>query len=210
MGHNKGRKPITIYSITALIVLITGGSLTIVGSFLHIDNWVKSGQEFRIGVAEQANLPAGEHVVFYQSHSSLPSDIRAIILLISDPNMERVIPQAVEINPDESYGPRTILPTNDIHGRMLWKFTAQADGWYTFRVENYHTDQDPENDRFVIGKSPPSFRTLKKRNNMVRIAGGSLTGAIFIGLYIMHGIALGRRKKTGGSTSAFVDYTPDL
>jgi hypothetical protein len=202
--HRK-KRPITIYSVSALLVLLIGGGITVVGSILHLDRWMESGDAVPVGRPGQVNLPSGECVVFFESTLALPSIRDAIDLIVTDPAGEYVDANWIEIDPEEDYAPRTFLAFTSRQGRPLWRFNAPVEGLYTLRVTNMHDDQDPEGDRIVVGKSPPSFKQAQQLNNTLKFGGLSVTGALFVLGYLMHLITLNRQARAAGAEDEPVD-----
>ena len=192
---SRSKQPITIYSILALVLIVVGGGGVLLYSFIALDNWMASGEKFKVGVNGQIEFAEpGEEVVFYESPKVLPGDPYMITLLMSDPNGDRVVSERYPFDDAEDYAPRTILARTNVLGRPLWKVNIPTAGTYTFRVDNNHEDQDPDLDRIVFGKNPQSFKAMQGRTTMLKLGLLGLVGIGAVGLYIMHGITLRKEK----------------
>lgn len=197
------KRPITIFSILALIVLVVGGGLTVLVSFARIDNWMKSGERFAVGVESAIEfIEPGEQVIFFETRlPELPAHSGAINFHLIDGPRNDLRFEWIEPDAQESYAPRRVLPTTKVSGRPLWRVTVTEPGLYTFRVDNYHLEQDPENDRIVFGKNPQSFREVTKSANQIKFGGLAFTGVLFVTLYVLHAVVLSRRAKAGKSST---------
>jgi len=191
------KRPITIYSILALVVLVAGGGATLAFSFLSIDNWIDEGDPYPIGRLNTMELPEGRVVFFFESPEIVPGNPDGVQIYIRRPDGEPLSSERIEdvpISEAESYGPRPFLPRRRVFGRPLWAVDVPASGVYEVRVTNNLEEQNMREDRIVVGKTPQSFAAMKKRNDQLKIAGLSITGAVFVLLYIMHGVSLSRRE----------------
>ncbi|MCL4211477.1 MAG: hypothetical protein HRU76_08550 [Phycisphaeraceae bacterium] len=202
------RRPITIFSVLALLVLMVGGAGVLIFSNLRLDGWMRAGVKVPLGQPYTVDLAAGDHVVFYESPlDTLPPDGRHVHLFVLDANGERVRAHHRSVGQDdpENYGPRTLFPTTRVYGRPLWDVRIPADGTYTVRVENDFEEQDAAADRVVFDKpAPQSFRAFSESNRRLTLTLVLAIGAVVVVLYIMHGVTLSRRAQVKAGAPALV------
>lgn len=193
-----GRRPITIFSVLALLVIVVGGSGVLIFSNLRLDGWMRAGSKVPLGQQYTVELAAGDHVVFYESPlDTLPPDGRHVHLFVMDANGDRVrtIHRIIDQNDPENYGPRRLFPTTRHYGRPLWDLNIPVAGTFTVRVENDFEEQDA-GDRVVFNKPhPQSFREFNESNRRLTLTLVVALGAIVVGLYIAHGMTLSRRAQ---------------
>ncbi len=190
------RKPITIWSILALVVLMGLGGFTVFASWYSVRMWVDSGEKFIIEptgrVRDQVFLTTGEHIVFYESVEALPTDYMMYIAAAESP--ETPTQKKVLFN-DDPFVQNNKFEHGGVQGKPVCRITAPSDGWYEFTFHNSNMDMDP-NDRIVFGKSPQTLESAIQRRTFISIGGLSVTGVLFIGLYLMHAVTLSKRKQT--------------
>ena len=196
-------RPITVFNILALAALVVGGGMTLVLSFAHIDLWIKSGENWEVGKTQKVTLQPGELVIFFQSPGPLPANHDGVSLHVRDEQGQRLVTEPMLIIPEETYAPRPFLAFTKYAGRPLWKVQIPAAGTYSIFVQNDLEDETrtTEEERVFVGKNPQSFAQVHETNNLIKIAGLSLTGALFVGFYFLHGIALARRNRAAQQES---------
>lgn len=194
------RKPITVWSVLALIVLVGLGGLTVLASWYSVRLWVQGGEKFVIEpsgrVRDQVYLSAGQHVVFYESFEALPTDYMMYIGPAEAP--ETAIPKNVIFN-DDPFVQQNKFEHGGVQGKPVCTIEAPTEGWYEFTFYNSNTELDP-NDRIVFGKSPATLEAALQRRTLISIGGLSVTGVLFIGLYLLHGLTLARRNAASATT----------
>ena len=174
-------------------MLVVGTLLTVGLSQLWIMHWSKSGVAFPIGVPGTLEVDGtpGAVLVYYESPHSVPAGHCA--LYVRNPYAERL---PIRI-PREDHSYRVSL--TGWTGRALWELDLDEPGSYEFRCTNanFKSDEDvPTADRVVFFKEPQSLTVVRGRQKLLKIVGGTVTVAIAIGLYVMHGLALRRMPET--------------
>ena len=67
-----GQRPITKWSVLALIVIVIGGATTLLLGQLWLEQWARTGQRAAIGLDQTVDLPAGRILVYYESTIAVP------------------------------------------------------------------------------------------------------------------------------------------
>jgi len=196
-------RPITIFNVLALLFLIGGGGATLVLSFWHIDSWIDSGETWEVGKTQRVELSPGELVVFFESPGPLPAIHDQVHLIMRDESRQQLFAQKIPVSEEETYAPRPFLSFTRYSGRPLWRVQVPQQGIYSMYVQNDHEERAFGEERVAIGKDPSLFSMVHDVNNRIKIAGLSLTGALFVGCYILHGVALARRTRlrSGGAAA---------
>jgi hypothetical protein len=183
------RRLITKWNVLALVVLVVGTILTVGLSQLWIMHWSQSGVGFPIGVPGTIDVEGapGAVLVYYESPHSVPAGHCS--LYVRNPYEERLHTRI----PMDDHSYRVSL--TGWTGRALWELDLDEPGTYEFLCTNanFKSDDDvPAEDRIVFFKEPQSLAVVRGRQKLLKIVGGTITVAIAIGLYIMHGLALRR------------------
>ena len=199
---NKKQKPITIFSVLALVTLVIGVLVTLYLNFISVDNWVKSGERYRVGVASNVEFTTpGRHVVFYESPDVLPGDRDYISIYATGPDGSPVVAVPIPYDEAEDYAPREYFPGFDVIGRPLWALEVKSPGVHAVRVHNDHEEQNQQADRIVFGRSPQSMKTLANQTRQLTILVLALAGVLVVTFYVLHGIRLHKRAKGDGGSS---------
>jgi hypothetical protein len=173
--------------VAALLVLVCGVVLTLVAGQFVLLTWARTGDRLLVGTEQSVDLDYGEQSIFYESFVSVPtSNVR---LTLRDP-YGRVVKPAL---PPESEDFRLWLHGHS--GRSLWTLNVIEPGPYTLTVANANYASDaavPDGDRLVFNKRPASLREAEEWRKVVQITTASLTFAIVVVLYVLHGRALRR------------------
>jgi hypothetical protein len=140
------------------------------------------------------DVAPGPTLVYYESPHSVPE--ANCTLYMRNPYEERVmarIPSAPAV--DLSYR----VSLTGWSGRALWAVDLDEPGTYEFRCTNANFPSDeavPVEDRIVFFKHPESLAVARGRQKLFKIAGGVVTVALAIVLYVMHGLSLRRDAAT--------------
>lgn len=212
------RRPITIFSVLALLVLLSGVATVLYFRFFTMDAWINSGDRVPIG-SQRTNTPdgtvelvQGEHIVFYESPVGVPQYAGMITFILTAPDGSPVPVGLFRGDEEaESYGPRPILSFTNMSGRPLWRIEAPVTGVYqVYAKAEDDFLKDAGDDRVVFNKVPPQFSQLNQRTRTMMIVLLSLTGGVFVVLYILHGIALSRRARgeAGGGQGSAMKLEP--
>ncbi|MBI82356.1 MAG: hypothetical protein CMJ81_04095 [Planctomycetaceae bacterium] len=194
MTGSPQQRPNTVFSILAILTLVGLGAATTWGTWFHVESWISSGTRLKIGTQHHVQLFSGEYVFFFESPRVLPQDSEKIQLLIQDHQANKVQVFPLPFDPEEQYQSRRPLSGDRLLGRAMWKVTIPVDGVYSLRCQNTRSIQDPDHDRLVVAKSPPSFRTVKSTSNQFKVAGFAMTGGLTIIFYLFHGVIIARRS----------------
>jgi len=218
MAAQRARRPITIFSVLALIVLLCGVATVLYFRFFTMDSWINSGDRVPIGSQRTSTpegtveLAQGVHIVFYESPVGVPQYAGMISFNVNAPDGTPLMIGLFRGDEDaESYGPRPILSFTNMSGRPLWRIEAPVAGVYqVFAKAEDDFLKDAGDDRIVFNKVPQLFTELNQRTRTMMIVLLSLTGGVFVILYILHGIALSRRAnlEAGGSRPAAMKLEP--
>ncbi len=215
MANERPRRPITIFSVLALVVLLAGVAAVLYFRFFTIDTWINSGDKLPIGLQRggvldlntetpegTVELAPGPHVVFYESPVGVPQDAGMIVLNIRAPDGAVLHTRLFfDDEGNESYGPRPFLSFTNMSGKPFWRIEAPTAGTYTvFAKAEGEMYKDSGDDRVVFNKNPQTFSELNSRSTTIIIVLLGLTGGLFIVLYIAHGITLARRARESGQT----------
>jgi hypothetical protein len=208
MAEPRQRRPITIFSVLALIVLLCGVAAVLYFRFFTMDAWINSGHRVPLAPRDSrtaqgaVELAAGPQVVFYESPVGVPQFPGMIDLYIEGQDGTPVRVGLFRGDEGaESYGPRPVLSFTNMSGKPFWQIEVPVNGVYQVyaRAEDEFLE-DAGEDRIVFNKNPPLFSQLDSRTKTVMIVLLSVTGGIFVGLYILHAVALARRAKSGDAT----------
>ena len=207
MADSRPRRPITIFSVLALVVLLTGVATVLYFRFFTIDSWINSGDRVPVGSQRTAGpegtveLAQGQHVIYYESPVGVPQYAGMITFNLTAPDGS---PLLIGLFHDdagvESYGPRPVLSFTNMSGKPFWRVEAPATGVYQVfaKVEDDFLE-DAGDDRIVFNKMPQLFSELNDRTRTMMIVLLSVTGGVFVILYILHAIALARRSRGDGA-----------
>lgn len=181
------KKPITKWNILALLCGLSGAAATITLDQLWLASWMRSGEAFPIGQRQSVRLPEGRSLVYYESPVSVPVRDVALNLRDSGDRYMRVRPPAHDI----SY--RSLL--TGWSGRALWQLDIPQAGTYTFLCSNHNVDDNsqlPAEDRVVFLKVPDALAEVTLVRKAIQIGGATITIALVILFYVLHGLALRR------------------
>jgi hypothetical protein len=175
---------VTIWSILALLVLLVGGGGTWLLSWQAVAEWARSGQRFAVGEpGGTVRLTPGTCYVYYESPIGVPSDFTQLYLTAEDGT--RLRPHAPTATSSFYHG--------GVHGGALWTVEVPRDGVYSFICHNENENRTPD-DRVVFGKAPQTRDECLSRDHRIKVAGLSVTGTLFVLLYVFHGVTLSRRS----------------
>ncbi|MDY7108026.1 MAG: hypothetical protein SYC29_05260 [Planctomycetota bacterium] len=181
---------ITRWSVLALIVVLLGGAVTLLLGQLWLEQWARTGQRAAIGRDQTVDLPAGEMLVYYESNIAVP-EVGSAKLAVRDPYGRRVRPTI----PAEDNTFQMML--SDRCGRALWELNVVEPGEHTVRCfnVNFASDTDvPPGDRLVFGKQPGTVAQALVVRKTILIIGAGITLLLAAFLYIIHGVALQKRR----------------
>ena len=210
MTGSPQRRPSTVFPVLAILTLVGLGALTAFGTWFHVESWISSGTTFNIGTQHHAKLSAGEYVFFFESPRVLPQDSEKTQLFIQDHQANKVPVSPLPFDPEEQYQSRRSLSGNRLLGRAMWKVVIPVDGVYSLRCQNAQAIQDPDRDRLVVGKSPPSFQAVKTTNNQFKVAGFAMTGGLTIIFYLLHGLVVSWRSTPPAGNVPKHDRQPEV
>jgi hypothetical protein len=199
-----GQTPITRWSVLALLVVVIGGAATLLMGQLWLERWAGTGQRAEVGLEQTVDLPAGETLVYYESAHAVPAHGTATLSVL-DPYGRRVRP----IVPAKNHDFR--MRFSDWSGRALWKLEILEPGAHTVRCfnVNFVSDDDiPAGDRIVFGKEPGTLGEAMAVRKVILIVGAVATLVLAAVLYIMHGVALQRRRAADPNRSFPVPEAP--
>jgi len=186
-------RPITKWNLLALLVGLFGAAATLSIDQLWVLQWIDSGKHFPVGVMVKATLPAGETLVYYESPANVPGGDVQLRLLNDAGNVVALGKPSGDI----SYGS---LFTG-WSGRALWTLNAPTAATYDLICYNhtYARDEDrPPDDRVTFFKTPNSLDQMKFVRTLVQVTGATITMTIVIVCYILHGLALQKRRLPSG------------
>jgi hypothetical protein len=186
---SRDSRPITKWSVLALVCVVIGAATTMTLDQIWLNEWVKSGSHFPINQWNVAELPLGSTLVYYESPYSVP--IGDVSLHLTDPEGERI--RMAQLTEDISY--RVFL--SGWSGRALWRINLTKPGNYRFRCSNSNFADDsqvPLEDRITFAKTPASLADATRVRKFVQITGATLTMTLVIVFYLLHALALKRRK----------------
>lgn len=186
----KTRRPITKWSVLALIVVFAGTALTLGSAHAWMFAWASSGKAFPIGQKSSIQLPPGESLVWYESPDRVPSG--QVSLYLYDNNGDRVKPETLsgEINYNLTLGHKC--------GRALWKLNLARAGLYEATCNNHNFESDsmvPADDRVVFLKTPDSLAEMSFVSKVIQITGANITITLAFVFYLMHFVALRKRDR---------------
>jgi hypothetical protein len=182
------RRPITVWSVLALITVALGGMMTYAVGEASLDVWVASGLKFPIGHRHMVELPAGPVTLYYESDASTPMDVHVSLL---DPYGERIALRVPQVRS------RTSFECQGRYFRTLYEADVPERGEYELGCYNLSVGSDaqvPAGDRVVLGKVPPRHDDAIDARRLMHIIGATLTVVPAIGMYVLHGVALHRRQ----------------
>jgi hypothetical protein len=186
-------RPITKWSVLALVCVVVGASGTIIIDQVWLNAWVNSGKHFPVGQWSAVELPPGSTLVYYESPESVP--LSDATLFLTDPEGDRV--RTAQITEDINY--RVLL--SGWSGRALWRLNISKPGVYRFRCSNHNFEDDsqiPAEDRLTFLKSPATLSEVTAVRKFIQITGATITMTVVVMLYLMHGLALKRRDNGHG------------
>lgn len=182
-------RPITKWSILALLAMVSGAAITLGVDQVFLKSWASSGRSFPIGEKATIDLPPGESLVWYESTFSVPGG--DVTLYLFDADGERIKPTKPE--GDLSYG----LLLGGQSGRALWQLNLPRAGRYEFTAFNHNFESDrlvPAEDRVVFLKTPNSLTEVTFMRKLIQITGATASITLVILLYILHGLELRKRR----------------
>lgn len=184
------RRPITIWSVLALLWVVVGGGLTILLDQLWIHSWAKSGVAAPVGELFNIDLEPGRTLLYYESPSAVPQTTRVHMF---NPYQEQIYPQP----PAEERSYNMLL--TGWSGKAVAEIDVDEVG--TYRIVCYNTsvlsdDDIPAEDRIVLKKKPASLTEALTIRRIIQIGGATIVLLGAIGLYIIHGITLHRRASS--------------
>lgn len=185
-----GQRPITKWSVLALIVIVIGGATTLLLGQLWLEQWARTGQRAAIGLDQTVDLPAGEVLVYYESAFAVPS-VGSAKLSALDPYGRRVQP----IIPAEDHTFQMMFSNRC--GRALWELDVLEPGEYIVHCSNLNFASEtgaPTGDCIVFGKQPGTVAQALSVRKTILIIGAGITLLLAAILYIIHGAALRRRS----------------
>lgn len=156
------------------------------------NHWATTGIEFEVGRILDAELPAGDTVVYYQSVQPVPPRTgytEPIHLRLIDP-YEDLVPLS-SITDDASY------ELGGRHGRAVFQAKLPVAGIYKLRCSNNAVSSDadtPAEDRIIFFRQPSTLAEMSTVQRVMQVIGGTTTVALAIVLYIIHGVTLHRRN----------------
>ena len=210
MTESPQRRPSTVFSVLAIVTLVGLGAATGLGTWFHVESWISSGTSFDTGTQHHVKLSAGEYIFFFESPRSLPQDSEEIQLFIQNHQGEKVPTSPLPYDSEEQYQSGRLLSGNRLLGRAMWKVTIPVAGVYSLKCQDTRGTQDPNPDRIVVGKTPPSFRALKTTNNQFRVAGFAMAGGLTIIFYLFHGVVVARRSPSVSNNLRKRDRQPGV
>jgi len=182
-------RPITKWSVLALIVMVSGTALTLGLDQAWLHTWSESGRKFPIGQRSTIQLPPGESLVWYESPYRVP--VADVTLYMVDPNGDRITP--AHPSGDISY----TLMLGGMSGRALWKMNVPRAGTYEFTCFNHNFASDsqiPVEDRVVFLKTPDTLAEANLFRKFIQITGATASITLVIVFYVLHGLALRRLR----------------
>jgi hypothetical protein len=185
-----GQRPITRWSVLALIVVVLGGAMTLLLGQLWLEQWARTGQRAAIGLDQTVDLPAGRILVYYESDIAVP-EIGTAALSVFDPYGRRVRPAV----PAEDHTFQMML--SDRCGRALWDLDILEPGEHIVHCSNLNFASEtgaPAGDRIVFGKQPGTVAQALVVRKTILIIGAGITLVLAAILYIIHGAALRKRN----------------
>ncbi len=143
-----------------------------------------------------AVLPQGESIhVYYQSPVAVPNG--RVDLKLKYPDGDPLEPTAIR-RPDDTEP----FELGGQHIRPLYVLTLDVAGEYQVMATNMAVMSDTEvaQDRVVFAKSPDTFDEASNGRRIIHAIGATITVVIVIILYVLHGLALGRRSRRAGTS----------
>lgn len=200
MAGDRPKKPITIFSVLALVVLLAGVIAVLYFKFVSVDSWINSGDKIQLDVATTVQLDAGQHVIFYESPQGVIEGAYMVSLLVEGPDGERVPTTQVDASEEQSYGPRPFLSFANVSGKPFWRLTAPVAGTYRVRAQTWPSLRgEVDDDRIVFNKNPQSFVEVNNRTTRLTIVLLAVTGGVVVLLYVAHGITLAQRNRAAAA-----------
>lgn len=181
---------ITVWSVLALLTAAMGTAGTLVMARAWVRSWVDSGIKLPVGSAAQVRVPADrlQSLVFYESDETVPGNVR---LDIRDRFGERY---RVRVPADDQG-----FEVDGRHGRALFHLDLPEPGVYDVRClnPNYASDDEvPVDDAIVFLKDPDSKDGMLAGRRVLVAVGASVTVAVTLLLYVLHGVTLLRRRRS--------------
>jgi hypothetical protein len=184
------QRPITIWSLLALAVMIVGMGVTLGLHLFWLRAWAETGVKFSVSHRRApVDLPAGSNLVWYESRQSVPTG--DVVLNLYNSAGDRV--PVGHPSGDVSY----LLSFSDLSGRALWELHLAKAGRYEFEASNNTVtsdDQIPADDRIVFLKSPDSLEQANTVRKVLVVTSATITITLVIVLYIVHGVTLAKRR----------------
>ncbi len=194
---------ITKWNMLALLAIVVGSAATLGLSEIWLQNWTRSGHWFPVGSRATVQLPAGRTLVYYESPVAVPRDgDSGATLRVEDADDEPVAVRPLRAYGDEGDGDANLeyrLWLSGWSGRALWEFDAPIAGRYSFVCHNHSvlSDDDlPTDDRIALLRQPDSFAEVRMVRTIVLITGATITITAVIILYMLHSLALQRRRNS--------------
>jgi hypothetical protein len=184
------RRPITIWSLLALLAVLIGGPATILSDQSSLRKWARSGIWFPVGETCTVELPEGSTLVYYESMVDVP--LMNADLIIHDRPGQYIYQFPA---PDEN---SFRLTFGNWQGASLWELRLEQPETIDFTTRNDNDGWDPQvysEDRIVFLKEPQTLAEVKSIRKRIQITGASITIGLAVVLYIVHGIALYQRGR---------------
>jgi hypothetical protein len=185
-------RSITKWNILALLVMISGVITTLGLDQIVVRAWAGSGQAFPIGQKSTIALPAGDSMVWYEGLDRVP--VSDVSLFMYDPDGDRVKPEILSADIDWA------LLLGRKCGRALWRLHLPRAGVYEFSAFNHNFASDreiPPDDRIVFLKTPDSLAEITLLRRIIQITGANVTVTSAVVLYLLHFLALRKRRSAG-------------
>ncbi len=199
-------KKYTIWNILALLTILIGGATTLIISEGQIRHWAKeTGSAIPVGQWGDVDLDYGEFIVYYESPVQVPTEY---LFQVVDQYGDRMRPTPPPEN--ESY--RLLL--DGWSGKAVGVLKIEEAGTYRLRCSNASVVSDadiPAEDRIVLMKTPRTWAEASQVRKQILVIGASITFAVFLILYIIHGLVLrARSRRDGGQRDVNIDQTMDV
>ena len=184
-------RSITIWNVLALLVMLLGGGLTFLLAYNYKTQWAQTGQRLEFGSEYQIELaPEQSPVIFFYETASSEASSGDVVLTVYDPFGERITRLAAG-SEDESF------VIAGWHGYPTRELAVDEAGVYRIKCSNvaYSSDKEvPEDDRVVLLKQPPRTTQMLANHRIMLVVGASITMALAIAFYVVHGLTLNRRQ----------------
>lgn len=181
-------RSMTVFSVLALLVLIGGGAMTLLGGRAMLKEWAQSGVALTIGETWEIELPEGPVLAYYQSPDVIPTG--HITLHVTTIEGEPV-PVRQPDDPND-------FAVGGVQGRALFAIHTERKGVYLATCRDALGEPGtalPSSDRLMVAKAPNSLAEAMGRTRMVYVVGAAGTLILVIVLYIGHWITIARASR---------------